>query len=841
MTSLLADVRLAFRVWRKSPVFTAIAILSIALGIGANTAIFTLVDQVLLRRLAVENPDELAQVTFRGTRYGNNWGDGSEISYPMFRSLQDNNRVFTGMFGRFGFSLHIGHEGRTERVLGELVTGTYFQVLGIQPAAGRLFTPEEDRAPGGHPYAVLSHAYWATRFGANPAVVDSTLVVNGKPFTIVGVAESGFEGIELGRPTQLWVPMTMKAALTPGWNGLDDPRWMWVRAFGRLQPGVTREQAKAGLQPYFQTVLQQEVQDKGFANAAPATRERFLKNQIEIIDASRGRSGFRRAMTTPLWVLMATAAGVLLIACANIANLLIARGAARRREMAVRLALGATRRRLIRQLLVESVLLALAGGAAGVAVAAAGAPLILSFFVSPDNPQPISTAPDWRILAFTLGIATFTGVLFGLAPAVQSTRPDVAPALKDESGSVMGGRGRLRKILVATQVAISLLLLIGAGLFIRTLDNLLKVDVGFKTARLISFTVDPSLNGYAAGRVREFSRTLLERLRTTPGVSAAGLATMRLLEGNQWSSSVTIEGYQRKGDESTGTWCNAISPGYFEAMGIPILMGRDFADRDALTVAPEPDVEAFRVAIVNQSFARKYFGDQGNPIGKRIGFGDNPNTPTPIEIIGVVADSKYTDVRDDVQRQAFFPYLESRSPGGFTVYARTTQSPDAMFATIRQLVQRIDPNLPVFATRTLDRQIDQSLRRERLVATMSAAFGGLATLLAVVGLYGVMSYTVARRTREIGLRMALGAQPGAIVWMIVREVLVIAGAGIAVAVPASWWLGRLVATQLYGVVPTDPIAIGGAVLLLTVVAVIAGLVPSLRAARIDPTRALRFG
>jgi predicted permease len=841
MSSTLADIRLAFRVWRNSPVFTGIAILSIALGIGANTAIFTLVDQVLLRRLAVANPDELVQVMFTGTRYGSNWGDGSEISYPMFRSLQDNNRVFTGMFGRFGFSLHIGHAGRTERVLGELVTGTYFPVLGIQPAAGRLFTPEKDHAPGGHPYAVLSHAYWTTRFGANPAVVDSTVVVNGKPFTIVGVAESGFEGIELGRPTQVWVPITMKAAVTPGWDGLDDSRWMWVRAFGRLQPGITRDQAKAGLQPYFQTVLQQEVQDKGFANAAPATRERFLKNQIDVIDASRGRSGFRRTMTTPLWVLMGTAAGVLLIACANIANLLIARGAARQREMAVRLALGATRRRLVRQLLVESVLLALAGGIAGVAVAAAGAPLVLSFFVSPDNPQPISTAPDWRILAFTFSIATFTGVLFGLAPAVQSTRPDVAPSLKDESGSVMGGRGRLRKVLVATQVAISLLLLIGAGLFIRTLDNLLKVDVGFRTSSLISFSLDPSLNGYTNERAREFSRTLLERLRTMPGVSAAGFALMRLLEGNQWSSSVTIEGHERKGDESTLTWCNAISAGYFHAMGIPMLMGRDFMERDARTVEPEAGVEAFRVAIVNQSFARRYFGEHGNPIGKRIGFGDNPNTPTPIEIIGVVADSKYTDVRDDIQQQAFFPYLELRSPGAFTVYARTTQPPDAMFGTIRQLVQRIDPNLPVFATRTLDRQIDQSLRRERLVATMSAAFGGLATLLAVVGLYGVMSYTVARRTREIGLRMALGAQPGAIVWMIVREVLVIAGAGIAAAVPASWWLGRLVATQLYGVVPSDPIAIGGAVLLLTVVAVIAGLVPSLRAARIDPTRALRFG
>ena len=838
MSSIVADVRLALRVWRKSLAFTAIAIASIALGIGANTAIFTLVDQVMLRRLPVPNPDELVQLTFTGSRYGNNWGDGSDISYPMFQDLRDNNRVLTGMFGRFGFALHIGRTGRTERVAGELVSGTYFSVLGVRPAAGSLFSAEHDKAPGGQPFAVLSHAYWATRFASDPAIVNSAIVVNGQPYTVIGVAEPGFEGIELGRPTQVWVPLMMKAQLTPGWNGLDDRRWTWVRAFGRLQPGVTREEAKAAMQPYFHSLLQQEIREPGFAKAAPATRERYLQNQLQVLDASRGRSGFRRSMTTPLWVLMATAAGVLLIACANIANLLLARGAARQREMAVRLALGATRGRLVRQLLVESVLLALAGGIAGIAVAAAAAPLVLGFFVNPETPQPISTVPDWRIVGFTFGVATLTGVLFGLAPAVQGTRPNLAPTLKDESGSVVGSAGRLRKILVAAQVAISLLLLIGAGLFIRTLDNLLKVDVGFNSSSLISFTVDPSLNGYPNERTKEFARTLLERLRTTPGIAAAGFATIRLLEGNQWNSSMTVEGYVPKGDESTAVWCNAISPGYFTAMGIPVLMGRDFAERDART--PDDATEQYRVAIVNESFARKYFGEGGNPIGKRFGFGNNPNTETPIEIVGVVRDSKYQDVRDDVPRQAFFPYFESRTAGGFTVYARATQPPDAMFGTIRQLVQQIDSNIPVHTTRTVDRQVGLSLRRERLVATMSAVFGGLATLLAVIGLYGVMSYTVARRTREIGLRMALGAQPGNIVWMIVREVLVIAGAGIAVAVPASWWLGRLISTQLYGVVHTDPLAIGAAVLLLTAVAVVAGLVPSVRAARIDPTRALRF-
>ncbi len=839
MTALLADVRLALRAWRTSPVFTTIAILSIALGIGANTAIFTLVDQVMLRTLPVDDPDELVQVTFTGTRYGSNWGDGSEISYPMYADLRDHNTVFSGMFGRFGYALHIGAAGRTERVAGELVSGTYFSVLGIDAAVGRLFSPEQDGAPGGQPYAVLSHAFWATRFGGDPAVVNSSIVVNGHAFTVVGVAQRGFDGIEFGRPVQVWVPLMMKAQLTPGWNGLDDRRYNWVRAFGRLRPGVTAEQARAALQPYYQTLLQQEVNEPAFARAAAETRERFLRNQISVIDASRGRSGFRRSMSTPLWVLMATAAGVLLIACANIANLLLARGASRQREIAVRLALGATRPRLVRQLLVESVLLALAGGLAGLGVAAAGAPVVLSFFVNPETPQLISTAPDWRILAFTFGVSALTGILFGLAPAVQSTRPDVAPTLKDESGSVVGGQARLRKVLVATQVAVSLLLLIGAGLFIRTLDNLLKVDIGFRTERLISFGVDPSLNAYPPERVREFARTLLDRLRSTPGIASAGLASVRLLEGNQWNASMTVDGSKTRADRLP-IWCNSISPGYFQAMGIPLLAGRDFADRDARTAPAPTRGQDFRVAIVNESFARHYFGEAGNAIGKRIGFGSDPNTPTTIEIVGVVADAKYTDVRDDTQRQAFFPYHEQSAPGGFTVYARTTQSPDAMFGTIRQIVRQIDPNLPVFAARTLDGQIGLSLRRERLIAAMTVTFGLLATLLAVVGLYGVMSYTVARRTREIGLRMALGARPATIVWMIVREVLTIAGAGIALGIPAAWWLGRLVATQLYGVVPTDPVAIGGAILLLTAVAVVAGLVPSMRAARVDPTKALRF-
>jgi predicted permease len=844
MPQLLADVRLALRAWKRSPLFIVITVTSIALGLGANTAIFTLVDQVLLRTLPIERPHELVQVRSQGSSYGSNWGDGSELSYPMYADLRDHNTVFTGTFCRFGYPLHIGFSGRTERVAGELVSGTYFPVLGVSPVIGRTLLPEDDRTPGGSPSAVLSHAFWTSRFAGDPGVVGRPIVVNGHPFTIVGVAREGFDGVEVGRLTQVFVPMMMKAQLTPGWDGLDDRRFRWVRVFARLRPGVSGEQARAALQPFYKSRLEMEVKEAAFANASARVRERFVQSQIVVDPSAQGRSGLRRTLTRPLWILMAIAAGVLLIACANVANLLLARGAGRQREMAVRLALGARRVQLVRQLFVESLLLAFAGGLAGLAVAAVGAPLVLGFFVSGEGPQPLSTLPDLRILAFTFAVSTLTGVLFGLAPALQSTRPSVAPTLKDQAGNVVGGgQARLRKALVASQVAVSLLLLIGAGLFIRTLNNLFSVDLGLHASQLIAFNVDPSLNGYTGDRTKQFAKTLLERLRGMPGVSASGLATMRILEGNQWSSSMTIEGYTPKADENVQQWNNSISPGYFRAMGMPLVMGRDFDERDErLGLAPPARGDRrtdYRTVIVNEKFAKHYFGS-GAPIGRRVGFGSDPGTPTPIEIIGVVKDAKYTDVRDEVQRQVFFPYLETSQPGGFTVYVRTSRDADSMFGLVRQTVQQLDANLPIHGTRTVEHQIALSLRNERLIATMSVLFGVLATLLAVVGLYGVMAYTVSRRTREIGIRMALGAQAASIGWLVIREVLTIAGIGVALGLPAAWWLSRYVASQLYEVSATDPATIVAAIGALTLVAIVAGLVPSARAARVSPTTALRY-
>jgi predicted permease len=838
MTHFVGDVRLAIRSWRKAPGFVAIALLSIALGVGATTSIFTLVDQVLLRTLPVADPDELVQVTFSGSRYGNNWGDGSELSYPMFSEIRDNNTVFAGVFARFAAAMHVGHGGRTERATGELVSGSYFETLRVGAAIGRVLGPDDDRQREGHPVAVLGYGFWQTAFGADPNVVNSSIVINGHSYTVVGVARQGFEGIELGRTTQVFAPLMMKSRIAPALPGWDDRLFRWVRVFARLRPGVSREQARATVEPYFRSLLALDLDSPGFANAAARMRDRYRENALAILDASQGRSGLRRALTTPLWVLMGTAAAVLLIACANIANLLLARGAARQREIAIRLALGAGRRRIVGQLLVESLMLALLGGVIGLGISFVGAPAVLGLFASSDAPRPISTSPDWRIVAFTFSVATMTGVLFGLAPALKSARPNVAPTLKEQAGSVVGGRARLRKGLVAVQIMLSFLLVTGAALFIRTLDNLLALDIGFDASRILSFGIDPTLSGYDTERTRQFVRTLLERLDRTPGVEGAGLATVRLLEGNQWNSLITVEGYQPKPDENTGVWNNSISPGYFKAMGIPLLMGRDFDERDARTGPLPPGARDLRVAIVNEQFVKQFFGT-ANPIGRHIGFGADPNTPTPMEIIGVVRDSKYTNVRDEVQKQAFFPYFEAARPGGFTMYVRTTQPPAAMFATLRQVVQQLDPNIPVFSTRTVERQVAQSVSRERMVAAMTVTFGSLATMLAVVGLYGVMSYTVARRIREIGVRVAFGARAQDIGWLIIREVLAIGVAGIVLGVPLAWWLGRFVSSQLYGVKPGDPLTFAAAGTLLIVVTVAAGLVPSVRASRIDPTRALR--
>jgi predicted permease len=843
MINLANDIRYALRGFRRTPLFTIVAILSLAFGIGANAAIFSLLDQVMLRLLPVKDPQRLVLLSMRGRHYGSNWGMNA-ISYPMYKDFQDHNDVFSGMFCRFPTETSLGFGNRTERAAAELVSGSYFPVLGVNAALGRLFTPRDDEHPGGHPVVVVSYSFWQTRFSSDPAIVGKTLVMNGRNMTVVGVAQPGFDGVELGHTTKLFVPVMMKAQLTPFWDGLKDRRQRWVNAFGRLKPEVTATQAKAALQPFMHSMLEREVKEPAFRNSSAYDRREFLKNIIDVLPGSQGRSYLRRELGTPLWVLMALTIAVLLLACANLANLLLARATVREREMAIRLAIGAGRGRIIRQLLVESLLLSCFGGLVGLGLAFLADQLLLAAYLPAEaaGELTISAVPDFRILGFTLCVMFITALVFGLVPAIQSARADVAPSLKDQAGAVAGGGNVvLRKILVAAQVTLSLLLLIGAGLFLRTLNNLRNLGPGFSPERLVGFRVDPSINGYPDARSRAFYHRVVEQLEATPGVTSVGLASMRILEGNEWDSSITVEGYSPKPGQGADPYMNSVSPNYFATMGIPIVAGRDFTIQDTQQVKHGLEEDNFVPAkiMINETFARKYFAGR-NPVGLHLGFGSDPGTKTDMEVIGVVKDVKYTNLRDEIPVQAFIPYLAGRHFGGMTVYLRTRLDPQQLMAQIRRKIAQIDVNIPIYQMRTTEEQIDLSLRTERLVASLSTVFGFLATLLAIIGLYGVMAYTVSRRTREIGIRMALGALGGNVIWMVMREVLVLIGAGVLIGVPLAIALSRLVQHQLYGLASYDPLTLTLSTVTLSVVACLAGFLPALRASRIHPTQALRY-
>jgi predicted permease len=847
MEALGRDLRFALRGLMKSPAFTAVAVLSLALGIGANTAIFTLLDQVLLRRLPVKDPEQLALLTMVGRHYGSNWG-GNAISYPLYEDLGRNNEVFSGMFCRFPTSVSLSLGSETERVRAELVSGTYFQVLGVGAALGRTFTTEEDQTPGGHPLVVLSNDYWKSRFSADPAVLGRTVVVNGHDMKVLGVAAPGFSGVQLEFVPQIFVPMMMKAQMTPNWDGLKERRQRFVNAFGRLKPGITHAQAKASLQPFFKGVLEMEVKEAAFNNASVEAREAFLKIVLDVLPGGQGRSYIRRQLEKPLLLLIGLTAGVLLIACANVANLLIARAAARDKEIAVRLAVGASRGRIVRMLLVESLVLAALGATAGVVLAYVTDRLAFGL-MSPDAASlKLSPVPDPRILFFTGLIAVLTALVFGLVPAIQATRPNLAPTLKDQAGALAGGvrQARFRKALVAVQVALSLLLLVGAGLFVRTLLNLRELGPGFPAEKLLAFNLDPSLNGYSVERAKAFFQQIADDLSALPGVSASGLASVGILQDNEWDSSVTVEGHVQAPQEDQSPFMNAISPGYFAALGVPILAGRDFTAQDTDEILHRkrqtPDGEDSwqpRVVIVNEKFARRFFGDR-SPLGRHVGFGSDPGTPTDMEIVGVIKDIKYTNLKDEIPIQMFVPYMARRRVGDMTVYVRASLPTEVLVSMARDRVRKLDPNLPLYGVRTMEQRVTDSLLVERLIAGLAGTFGVLATLLACVGLYGVMAYNVARRTREIGLRMALGAFGGDVVWLVLREALWLLAAGLLIGLPASVALARYAQSQLFGVHFADPLTLVLAVSSLGLAATLAGFIPARRASRVDPISALRY-
>jgi len=833
MAALLQDLRYSLRSLRKSPVFLTVALLSLALGIGANTAIFTLVNQLILQPLPVKHPEELVMLAGRGNHYGGNNGP-DKLSYPMYQEIRDKNEVFSGMFCTYPTVVSATFGERTELIGADFVSGNYFPVLGIGSAVGRVFTASDDLIQGGHPLAVLSYGYWRARFGADAGVVGKTIVVNGRNLTIIGVSQAGFDGVEPGRAPQIRIPITMHDDLprAPGGGNLNRDRFRWIEAFGRLKSGMTIQKAKAGLQPLFHQILNVEVTEKPFAKASPRVKQEFLRMWMDVMPGSKGRSNLRRAYSKPLLALMAIVGLVLLIACSNLANLLVARASARQKEIAVRLAMGASRGRLIRQLMAEAILLATAGGLLGVGLAMLIDRALITFLPSGHTPLSLSPAPDWAALGFTFLVSLVAGMLFGLVPALQSTRPGLAGTLKDQAGAVVGGGSAgLRKVLVVAQVSLSLLLLIGAALFVQSLRNLHSTNPGFDVRNLITVEVDPTMSRYDPAWTNDYYRRLRQTLSAMPGVESNTLAVVPVLQDNEWDNWVTIEGYSVKPDERPDPHMQYCSPDYFRTLKIPILLGRDFDDRD---VANAP-----KVAVVNQKFVKRFFGN-ADALGRHIGMGIDPGTPLDITIVGVVGDTKYENMREEVPTEVYVPFTQKGFANGVTVYVRTQGDPTRVFSALRSTVRGVDAEVPMFDMRTLEDQVDLSLLTERLLAILSTIFGSLATLLAALGLYGVMAFMVARRTREIGIRMALGARLGNVVWMVMRETLTLAASGVAMGLAAAFAVTRLIEAQLFGVHATDLLTMAGASLGIAAVTALAGYVPARRATTIDPMVALRW-
>ncbi|MEO8597026.1 MAG: ABC transporter permease [Candidatus Solibacter sp.] len=835
MARFTHDLKFALRSLRRSPLFTLVAVASLALGIGANTAIFTLIDQLILRLLPVAQPEQLVMIWTTGPHMGDNRG-GRMASYPMYQDFQRKAQAFSSVFCRRNIPVSLSFKGQTERVEAELVSGNYFQALGVRPHLGRVFSPEEDdRVYKGHPSVVLGYDYWVSRYAADPGVIGQKLVVNDYPMTIVGVSAQGFHGMDPARSVQLRIPIQMKPLMTPGWDSIGNRRSQWVNMFARMKPGYTVQSAQASLQPLLVQVLRDELTQKELKSISAFNRDRFLQRKIQMEPAANGYSQMRRDYATALTVLMCMVGLVLLIACFNVANLMIARAVSRQKEVAVRLAVGASRWQLLRQLLIESLVLSAAGGAVGIFLSVAMIRGLLHFLPGDASTLMLRAEPDLRIFGFNAALALFTGILFGLAPAIQSLNVDLWNTLKDVVGAVSGSGGsvRLRKTLVTAQVAFSFLLLVGSGLFVRTLANLQQTNPGFRQLdNLVTFQVDPSLSGYSVPRMQDFYSRLLTNIRAVPGVKSAGYAMVPVLSGDEWDSTMSVEGHVNKDNEDNQAFMNGVSPGYWATMGVSLLEGRDFDEHRDIG-------KKINVAIVNRKFASHFFGNR-SAVGKHVGFGDGPGSKVDMEIVGVAEDSLYEGPREGVHRQVFVSFVQTDYPAGVAFYVRTSQDSRSLFNVLRRKVQELDGLMPVYDMKTLEHQLDETLSTERLIAVLSAAFGVLATVLAALGLYGVMAFMVARRTKEIGLRMALGAPQAQVVWMVMRETLQVLGAGLAIGVPATLLLSKYVSTQLFGVKATDFLSAAAALVVLVVVAAGAGFLPARRASTIDPIQALRY-
>jgi len=831
----MANLKLAFRTLFKTPFVTVVAIMSLALGIGANAAIFSLFDQLLLRPLPVPQPERLVNLSAPGPKPGSqscSQAGSCELvfSYPMFRDLERAQTVFTGIAAHRTFGANLAYHGQTLNGGGMLVSGSYFSVLGVQPALGRLLTTADDRTVGSHFVAVLSHSYWETHLGSNPGVVDEQIIVNGQSMTIIGVAPRGFDGTTLGARPQVYVPISMRGLMEPGFRDFDNRRSYWAYLFARLKPDVSMDRARSAINGIYKPIVNDVEAPLQKEMSAP-TMVRFRAKEIKLEDGRKGQSSIHGEARTPLLLLFSITAIVLVIACANIANLLLARAANRALEMAVRLSLGATRRQLLIQLLTESCLLAVLGGAVSLLVAHWTLNVIASI-LPPDASESLHFQLQMPVVYFAAALSVGTGLLFGLFPALHSTRPDLVTTLRANSGKTSGARSaaRFRTSLVTAQIALSMALLVSAGLFTRSLFNVSRVDLGLKADNIVMFRISPALNGYKPEQSRQLFERVEDELGAMPGVTAVTSSTVPLLSGNNWGNNVSVEGFKAGPDTDANSRFNEVGPGYFAALGIPLLAGRDFTRSDALT-AP-------KVAIVNEAFAKK-FNLGRDAVGKRMG-NQGRTSPLTMEIVGLVRNAKYSDVKREIPPQFFKPYRQDENLGGISFYVRTTSDPEAFMASIPKVLARLDANLPVERLRTLPQQVRENVFLDRFISVLSAAFACLATLLAAVGLYGVLAYTVSQRTREIGLRMALGAAPSRVRAMVLRQVAVMVLVGGAIGLAAAVGLGRLAQSLLFELQGSDPVVLVGAAVTLTLVAMAAGFIPAHRASQVEPMSALRY-
>ncbi len=836
----MRQLRFALRTLFKTPFVTGVAIVSLALGLGANAAIFSLFNQILLEPLPVEAPRQLVNLSAPGPKPGNTTcnqsGDCESVfSYPMFRDLEREQSVFDSMAAHRVFGANLAARGQTENGEGIMVSGGYFQALGLAPSLGRLLGPGDDRAVGSEPVAVLSHGYWESRYGLDPGVLGQAVTVNGRLLTVVGVAPRGFEGTTIGVRPLVFVPITLREQLQPGTiaprgpSAFDDRRSYWIYLFARLKTGVPMEQAAAALNVPYRAILA-EVELPLQRGMSEATQVRFRERRLMLDAGARGQSTTRREAQAPLTLLFGVTALVLVIACANIANLLLARSAARAGEMAIRLSIGASRAQLVRQLLTEACLLAAFGGIAGLVVAQWTLNGI-GRLLPAEAVHTIDMRLDPKAMLFTGGLTLATGLLFGLFPALHSTRPDLISTLKNQAGQPSGSRAasRFRTTLATAQIALSMALLVSAGLFVKSLFNISRVDLGLNAEHVVTFTVSPTLNGYTTDRSRALFERLEDELAALPGTTGVTGAIVALLAGNNWGNDVHVEGFESGPDTDRNARFNAVGPSYFKTLEVPVLAGREFTRADAN--------ESAKVAIVNEAFAKK-FGLGRDVVGKHLSTG--PERSLDVEIVGLVRNAKYSQVKQEVPALFFRPYRQQPTLGALTFYIRTGVDTNGVLAAIPRIVAGLDPNLPVENLRTLTAQVRENVFLDRLLSVLSAAFASLATILAAVGLYGVLAYTVAQRTREIGLRMALGAAPGRVRAMILRQVGLMTLVGGGIGLTASVLLGRVAQSLLFELKGSDWAVLSTSAVALTLVALAAGFVPALRASRVEPMRALRY-